>query len=140
MNEKEKWMISPTGLGVRALDKWGDGRYGAPRGGRRHKGVDFICIPNQEIVSPINGLFIRLKFPYANPVNGILFGGVLLRGSNFDVTMFYFEPIKGKIAMPVKKGEVLGLAQDLRIKYDGITPHIHLQIDSINPELFINLP
>ena len=133
-------MISPTGLGIRGQDKWGNGRYGAPRGDKPHKGSDFICVPGQEIVSPINGVFVRIKIPYAEPVKGVFFSGVLLRGNGYDVTMFYLEPLKAKVRMPVKKGEVIGIAQDLRIKYDEITPHIHLEFSSINPELFINLP
>ena len=36
-------MISPTGQGLRDSDCWGRGRYGAPRGKRKHRGVDIIA-------------------------------------------------------------------------------------------------
>jgi len=42
--------------------------------------------------------------------------------------------------MPITKGQVIGKAQDIGLRYPGIIAHVHLQIDSINPELFINLP
>ena len=135
-------MISPTGHGIRRADNWGQGKYGASRdgGSRIHPGSDFVCVPGQDIVSPINGVVVRVKIPYSKPVQGVLFGGLLIRNSNCEITMFYFEPLSEVIKMPVAKGQKIGVAQDIRLKYPGMIPHIHLQFDSINPELFINLP
>ena len=135
-------MISPTGHSIRGIDVWGQGKYGAPRdnGTRIHKGADFICIPGQDIVSPINGVVVREKIPYSTKSQGILFGGLLIKNSHCEITMFYFEPLKEVIKMPIIKGQVIGKAQDIGLRYPGIVPHVHLQIDSINPELFINLP
>ena len=135
-------MISPTGHGVRGIDVWGQGRYGAPRdkGTRIHPGSDFVCIPGQDVVSPINGVVVREKIPYATPSKGILFGGLLIKNSDCEITMFYFEPLREVIKMPVAKGQVIGTAQDIGLRYPGIIPHVHLEFTSINPELFINLP
>ena len=135
-------MISPTGHGIRSFDRWGQGRYGASRdgGSRIHKGSDFICIPGQSIVSPINGVVVRERIPYSDYVNGILFRGLQIKNSNCMITMFYFEPLREVLKMGISKGQKIGTAQDISIKYPGMIPHIHLQIDSINPELFINLP
>ena len=135
-------MISPTGHGVRGVDVWGQGKYGAPRdkGTRIHKGADFVCIPGQDVVSPINGVVVREKIPYSTPSQGVLFGGLLIKNSDCEITMFYFEVLKDVIRMPITKGQVIGKAQQISLRYPGIIDHIHLQIDSINPELFINLP
>jgi len=135
-------MISPTGHSIRGIDVWGQGKYGAPRdnGTRIHEGADFICIPGQDIVSPINGVVVREKIPYSTKSQGILFGGLLIKNSHCEITMFYFEPLKEVIKMPIIKGQVIGKAQDIGLWDPGIVPHVHLQIDSINPELFINLP
>jgi len=135
-------MISPTGHGIRDHDQWGSGRYGAPRdnGKQIHKGTDFVCIPGQDIVSPIKGVVVREKIPYSEPVDGIMFSGLLIKNSDCMITMFYFQPLREILKMPIAKGQRLGVAQDISKKYPGMIPHIHLQIDSINPELFINLP
>lgn len=141
-------MISPTGGGIRLLDDWGSGEYLAPRGSRLHLGSDYIVMfPKQEIVAPINGIIIREKFPYSNPVKGVLFSGVLIQATNCMITLFYFEPYPELIKGRVSLGQPIGIAQDIGLKYpEGyypefrrrMTPHIHLQIDSINPEILIH--
>ena len=134
-------MISPTGHGIRYQDVHGFGLYGKPRaGGKTHKGADFICVPGQEIVAPSDGRIVRIKMPYGKPVNGVWFSGLLIQASDYEYTLFYFEPIKEVLMTTVKEGQHIGHAQDISIKYPGIIPHVHLQFDSINPELFIRLP
>jgi len=136
-------MISPTGHGVRYSDKWGSGVYGASRdqGRRIHKGMDFIVSPvGQNIIAPCRGDVIRIRRPYANPVKGVMFSGILVRSADVEWTMFYFEPLNEVLKTRIEEGQLIGIAQDISIKYPQIIPHVHLQIDSINPELFIRLP
>ena len=134
-------MISPTGHGIRHSDRWGSGEYGAPRGNKIHKGNDFIVSPiGQIVVAMAPGNVIRPKNPYANPINGVFFKGILIRASDYEYTLFYFEPLDEVLGTRVEEGQILGHAQDISIKYPGIIPHIHAQFDSINPELFIRLP
>ena len=133
-------MISPTGHGIRHSDKWGSGHFGAPRGDRRHRGVDFIVSPiGQIIVAPCAGDVVRYKRPYANPINGTLFNGLLIRASDFEYTLFYLEPLIEVIRTRVEEGQIIGHAQDISLKYPQMIAHIHMQFDSINPELFIRL-
>jgi hypothetical protein len=68
-----------------------------------------------------------------------MFSGVLIRASYCELKMFYFEPLRGVLFKKVEEGQVIGAAQDISVKYEGITPHIHLEITSINPEVFINI-
>ncbi len=133
-------MRSPTGNGVRGADKHGSGTYLAGRGKRLHEGVDYISFPGQEIVAPTKGFIIRERWPYAEPTEGVFYGGVQIRGPNCVVTIFYFQLDKKLIKMNVREGQVIGIAQDLTLKYPGITNHVHLHFDLINPELFINFP
>ena len=133
-------MISPTGHGVRGQDKWGSGVYLAGRGNRLHMGVDFISSSGQEIVAPTTGLVLRERWPYSDSVEGVFFGGVQIQCPNAVITMFYFKLDKRLIKMKVKEGQVIGVAQDIRLKYPEIINHVHFQFDSINPELFINFP
>ena len=129
-------MISPTGSCVRGLDKHGEGKYGAGRGNHLHKGADFICVPGQNIVSPIKGIIIREAKPYAKSD----YSGLLIRGSDIEIKMFYLEINLKLIGSSIMIGDFVGIAQDISKKYPGMTPHIHLEIVSINPELFINFP
>ena len=50
--------MNPTGGEVRR-DKWGDGRYGAPRSSgstkRKHLGHDCLGMPGQWVVAPEDG-------------------------------------------------------------------------------------
>ena len=78
--------------------------------------------------------------PYGEPVNGVWFSGLLIQASDYEYTLFYFEPIKEVLMTTIKEGQLIGIAQDISIKYPGIIPHVHMQFDSINPELFIRLP
>lgn len=133
-------MISPTGHGVRGYDKWGSGLYGASRGGKRHKGADFICIPGQEVSAPTKGMVIRIAYPYAEPYKDIMYSGIVLRANDCEIKMFYFELLKTILKTTVEAGQLIGHAQDISVKYPGMIPHVHMQIDSINPELFIRLP
>lgn len=135
-------MISPTGNGIRHSDRWGRGDYGASRdhGARIHKGVDFICVPGQNVMAPCAGDVIRIKRPYASPVKGVLFSGLLVRASDYEYTLFYFEPLGEVIKTRIEEGQIIGLAQDISIKYPGMIPHIHMQFDSVNPEIFLRLP
>lgn len=140
-------MISPTGYGIRHHDDHGFGLYGKPRSGKDrhgikkiHKGADFICVPGQKIVAPADGNVVRIKLPYSKPIHGILFSGLLIRASDYEYTLFYFSPLNEVLKSRIQEGQLIGYAQDISIKYSRMTPHIHMQIDSINPELFIRLP
>jgi len=134
-------MISPTGLTTRNFDQFGSGHYGAPRDGgkRMHRGTDFICVVGQEIVCPSDGMVaIRKSRPHANEK----WSGIILKNPHFTIQMFYFTPLDGIWGKSFSRGDVIGHAQDISEKYPGITPHVHLRIRDINPELFykLNLP
>jgi len=128
------YLISPTGKGIRKSDSHGSGEYGASRGANRyHTGVDFICEPGQIIVSPCQGKIVRVARPYATGY----WLGVLIRNEILSLFLFYLIPHKELIGQEVRAGHDIGIAQDISVKYPGITPHIHMQIESIDPGLFL---
>ena len=129
-------MVNPTGLNIRGLDVWGSGSFGAPRKNHVHQGVDFICVPGQAIFSPINGLIVREAHPYADDLT---WSGCLIRGQYMEVKMFYLNLYRDLIGLNVTAGQTIGKAQDISLKYPGITPHVHAEAKSlltnmINPE------
>lgn len=133
-------MISPTKHTVRGQDVWGNGRYGASRGDKRHKGSDFICLPGDEVYAPTKAMVERIAYPYAEPYKNIMYSGLLLIANDYTIKMFYFEPLKSVLKTTVEEGQLIGHAQAISKRYPKMIDHIHLQIDSINPEIFIRLP
>ena len=128
-------MISPTGKRIRNDEK-GFGNYGAPRGGRPHKGVDYLCEPGQEIVAPISGKVERIAYPYADKS----YSGIVIAGPHIKVKLFYLKPFV-HVGDMVKMKEPIGYAEDISQRYGGLPmlPHIHLEIVSLDPEAFMLL-
>lgn len=123
-------LLNPVKHGkVRKSDKWGKGHYGASRGKRTHKGLDIEAQPKQEIVSPIDGTIIRKAYPYASDMR---FTGLLIEGSGkykgYSIKIFYMNPSAGIVGKMVQAADKIGEAQDLTVKYPGITNHVHIEV------------
>jgi len=129
-------MISPTGKGLRS-DSSGDGRYGSPRGKRKHRGRDYLCEPDQGIVAPISGIITRVAYPYADKS----YSGVEIEGKHLTVKMFYLNPLPSFIRQEVFQGQIIGFAQNIAAKYkdSNMLPHIHLEITKVDPAIFIDM-
>jgi murein DD-endopeptidase MepM/ murein hydrolase activator NlpD len=133
---------TPTGKYIRA-DRGGDGRYGAPRSKIKngetyrytHNGVDLICDPGQEIMAPFDGMMTRIARPYV----ATEYSGCVFRGDEATIRMFYFTPKEDLIGKKVKRGDVIGIAQDISKLYEGqgVTPHIHLEVEKCDPMLLM---
>lgn len=114
----------------RNCDPAGCGHFGAPRGSRRHKGHDFIVVPGQQVISPINGKVLRYAYPYASDLS---YKGILIEGrgvhAGFQVKIFYMNPTIG-IGETVDAHQVIGIAQNVAAKYPGseMQPHLHLEL------------
>lgn len=133
-------MMSPTGKTKLRKDSRGSGAFGAPR--RRddgstytHKGVDLECKVGQEIRMPVTGQITREARPY---VSDPRWRGVYISALRAEMKIFYMLPIPELVGTTVREGEVIGHAQDIGIKYDGVTPHIHLEIVSLDPLILLN--
>lgn len=127
-------MFSPITSGPsRRTDAWGSGQYGAGRGGRTHHGLDIIARPTEAIRSPIDGNVTREVHPYANDPR---FRGLEIRGTGnwegYEVKLFYVD---GEFSGPVRAGQIVGRAQDLGVRYPGITNHVHVEVRDRGREL-----
>jgi hypothetical protein len=132
-------IMTPTGFGIRN-DTGGAGSFGARRTKKdekgntveySHEGVDYICIPGQTIRMPFTGKIVREARPYSTGI----YSGILIESKKLTVKMFYLEPYPEVIGKVVNINEPIGKAQNIGLKYDGVTPHIHVQIESCDPEL-----
>lgn len=114
-------------LKSRGSDAYGSGQFHAGRtkgkNHHKHQGLDVQAKPNENIFSPIDGEIIRESDPYAP------FSGIAIHGTGdyagYEVKIFY---VKGYFCGPVKAGSMIGRAEDLSIKYPGITNHVHLEV------------
>jgi len=130
-------MLNPTG-GIVRMDTMGSGIYGASRGGEKwHNGVDFSATPGQAVKSPIDGKVIRQVIVYPNDI----YYGIEIRNSKIEICMFYLTPLENVIGTEIKKGDIVGVAQDISKKYSPkMKPHVHLRVNSIDPMLLIGMP
>lgn len=132
---------SPTGFWQVRKDSQGDGAYGVNRSSRgslgdilkrRHRGVDLICVPGAPIYAPIDDFtIIRRAYPYEDTRE---LEGLFFETSWCEGRIWYVQALDEAFGKTFKLGDVIGTAQDVRIKYgDSMRPHIHFQIDSIDP-------
>lgn len=134
--------MTPTGLGIRN-DEGGLGHFGAPRKKEvkghevryTHDGVDYQCKPGQEVWMPCTGKIVRVAYPYAAKD----YSGVYIAAKRLSMKMFYVQPYSGIIGRVIKKGEPIGTAQDISLKYPGagVTPHVHVKLVRCDPEILM---
>jgi len=131
-------LLNPTGKGIR-VDAGGDGHFGAKRGKRWHKGLDFFCTPGQDIVAPDKGFVTRVSFPYEDDLS---WKGIVLQLDWCRIKMFYLDPFV-KVGAQVYRGQVIAKAQDITLRYPklNMSPHIHLEFEDIipDPEFFMEV-
>lgn len=120
-----KAFFKPTKSGKkRGCDPKGCGYFGAPRGTRKHMGIDFVTIPGEPIYAPISGKVTAL--PYA--ASDLVHRGVEILSGNEEHQIFYLKPIV-KVGDNVTKGQIIGHADNIQLKYgSSMTNHIHHEV------------
>lgn len=120
---------NPTHAGLRGVDAYGSGQFGAGRdhGKRKHEGADFIAAPGSKVHAPVSGKITDIGYAYhddrhlrfieiRNPVTGL------------GARVFYVEP-SVKVGQAVAADDVIGVAETLGDRYPrGITNHVHVEI------------
>lgn len=117
------------------MDTHGSGHFWASRDGgeRHHLGVDFIAVPGDEVLSPIDGTVKRLGWAYINDDFGLIEITGRGRHEGVKVELLYLAPYVRK-DQTVTAGQVVGHAQDVSKRYAYITPHVHCTIwRAVNP-------
>lgn len=122
-----KSMFNP----IRGNDDFGSGHFGASRGNRPHLGIDYVTTEGEPIYAPFDMEVTRVSLPYfdTSDYKGIAFS-TQIAGVNYDGRWWYFVPNSDIIGHSVSKGQLLGYAQSLQGRYQGITDHTHLQLRS----------
>jgi murein DD-endopeptidase MepM/ murein hydrolase activator NlpD len=113
---------------VLRMDPKGDGRYKSSRSGgsRAHNGLDFVCIPGEEVLSPIAGKIIRETQVYGN--DPVYRGVVIADNKGWEVKLFYVK-VTARVGATVAKGEVVGTCQSIASKYGApMKDHVHLEL------------
>ena len=124
-------------------DAAGDGHFGAARGARTHRGVDYVCRPGYFVFSPISGKVTRLGYVY---VNDPFWRYVEITDNRkYRHRLFYVLPLI-QFGELVVQGQIIGEAQNISDRYPDaeypMIPHVHYElIDSasgqyLNPEDF----
>lgn len=129
-------MINPTGGEIRN-DSAGQGHYGARRGSRLHKGVDYVCTPEQPVVAPIAGVVTRKVYAYVDDPQWV---GLEIRGKRATVKLLYVAPLDNVMGRWVEAGANIGLAQDISKRYSPqMTPHVHTEITHLDPACLVGV-
>ncbi len=118
-------------------DEAGQGHFGADRGSRTHRGVDFYLLPGEVLLSPVTGTVTKVGYPYADDLAYRYIEVSLM--NNHRHRFFYVEP-EHEVGNIILVGTRLGTAQDIVKRYPGIgmRHHVHYEIKYgstyINPE------
>lgn len=108
---------------LRGTDAQGSGAYGASRGSRKHKGVDFACKPGSRVYSAVRGIVTRLGYPYSG--NRELRLIEIEDGLESLIRYMYVQPAVTKQQL-INPGDLLGTVQ--KLSYRGITQHVHVDV------------
>ena len=141
-NDKSTWpgeprgfvMAAPNGTGEIRSDRGGDGAFGASRGNRRHRGVDYASLAGSDVVSPVTGIIDRVSNAYTDPVKNGPLKAIVIKNivdNRYETKVLYVEPSKHiKPGMPVYGGQtLLGKTQSMVFIHENVKDHIHVQID-----------
>ncbi|MEM6486231.1 MAG: hypothetical protein AAF662_14755 [Pseudomonadota bacterium] len=109
------------------VDAAGDGHFGAPRGTRTHRGVDYLCRPKAPVASPVFGNVSKIGCCYADDLSWRYVEIITVNGNLHRI--FYIKPtvvIGERIDLHYK----IGYARDITERYPdtGMTPHLHYEI------------
>jgi len=117
-------------LPQRHQDSWGSGAFGASRGTRVHKGIDYCCYPGTVIQAGVAGTVSKLGYPYGDDLS---FRYVeITTPDQLRHRYFYVEPLV-KSGDAITEGMPIGTAQDIAGRYRDpakapMTGHVHFEI------------
>ncbi|MDJ0922272.1 MAG: M23 family metallopeptidase [Henriciella sp.] len=107
---------------VRALDAYGAGGFNASRGSRVHQGLDYLFDPGEIVTSPVSGTVLRIGVVYL----GTEFKLVEIETKEqLKLRILYVEP-SVESGQSIEAGQLIGRAQNIGLRYPGITPHVHI--------------
>ena len=117
-------MKARTELSIRGTDSWGQGHYGASRGDRTHKGIDYVAEVGAEVYPDVSGIVTKIGYPYSDDLS---YKYVQISSGGYHYRYFYLEPVV-LVGQAVSPDTVIGTVQNLDRRYAGITPHVHKEV------------
>ena len=135
-------LMYPNRTGEIRNDAGGLGFYGAPRkkivDGKlvryKHKGVDYSMRPGEHVYMPLTGIISRHAPPYASGD----YSGIEIIARRGVFKMFYLDLLPEFYGNMVIQGTPIGVAQDISKRYGAVTPHVHFEIVSLDPEVLMD--
>lgn len=114
----------------RRRDGYGSGDFGAPRGRRKHHGLDIAIQAGMPVYAPEGGKIARVDAPvYSNPAKAHKTLVHILAGNGASHLLMYVKAAQGlRVGDMVEAGHLVGYAQGLQDIYPGITDHIHWEV------------
>lgn len=118
-------------LPERGTDDWGSGEFHASRSGgsRKHKGVDYGCLPETLIHSRTDGRVTKLGYPYSSDLS---FRYVQIEDEHGARHRYFYVEPGVSLGEIVYAGDVIGEAQDIAGKYSRpdkvMKNHVHYEI------------
>jgi hypothetical protein len=131
-------MFRPTASGKIRNDDWGSGEFGAPRGQRKHAGLDFVCAPGELVLSPCRGVITDIGYCYADtPYYRLL----RIHEGSCIVGLLYVKPLVG-MNEAVGPGTPVGVAQNIKKRYTTIDKqmvnHVHLEVELLKRRVLMD--
>lgn len=116
---------------LRGSDCWGCGYYQAPRGERKHNGIDLICHANEAIVAFEGGEVSKIGLPYSDPDKSHYRYVEITVDDGNRHRYFYTAPLVD-VGDVIERGQIIGSSQTLTNTYPGMTQHCHFEVKKPN--------
>lgn len=117
-------------------DPAGDGHFGAPRSRMAgltpihytHTGIDYVCHPEEPVLSPVDGTVTKHGYTYADDLQ---WRYVEITDKNkLRHRLFYVLPGFVFVSEEVQEGDRIGTAQNISERHPRteMLPHVHYEV------------
>ena len=111
-------------------DSRGHGYYGAPRRKKLHRGIDFVCDPQQDIIAFRGGVVTKLGYAYADDLS---WRYIEITDDNGYQWRYFYVTLIHAVGETVLPDDIIGFSQDISLRYkdpdkEDMMPHYHLEI------------
>ena len=120
-------------LKLRGSDSWGSGAYGASRGHKSHRGVDYAASEGDYILSPVIGLVTKLGTVYKKDPHWRYVEVTDLAGLRHRV--FYITPLCF-VGQTISVLDPIGICQNISLKYQQQDPSVSPMVNHVHHEIW----
>ena len=106
------------------VDRYGDGHFGAPRHGYKHRGIDILADIGTPVLACKSGRVLKVAYDE-------LSGNYVMIKHKDKLTSLYLhlKDVYVKEGMRLRQGEVIGtVGKTGNARYEGIKPHLHFEV------------